>query len=177
MAKKPKTDNKTVKDLDGRFIILPLNFYVRGRYLSKDAKWLYVTLKSFENNKTKLIFPKQETIQEVGNLGKNAITKALKELESFGWIKRIKTKGQSTTYQLLEPTNPMGDFEETIVQIPSREAAIKWRNTQRILKSKNGKTFAEKFEEKEQVVTDYEKQKVSQSSKFENDYDDFEIDF
>ncbi|HEX8195905.1 MAG TPA: helix-turn-helix domain-containing protein [Pyrinomonadaceae bacterium] len=155
MPKNPKSDAKTVEVLNERFIMIPLNFFRRGLYLSPQAKWLYVVLKSFENSKSKQLNPRQIIIQEVSGLSKNAITQALKELEQFGWISRTMVKGKSTKYELNQPISDKEKREGIVYPIPTKGSAESWRMIQRSIKSENGKTFAEKFEEKKQSESKY----------------------
>ncbi|MDQ4121964.1 MAG: helix-turn-helix domain-containing protein [Acidobacteriota bacterium] len=177
MPKIAKSYKEKVESLNVRFIQVYYNFFERGVYLSPAAKLVYITLKSFENAVSKKIFPTQEKIQEKSNLSKNAVTQALKELEYFGWIKTTKICGRATRYKLLTPINPMEKFEEKIYPIPSRESADRWRKSQRINKSRNRKTFAEKFEEKKQSESKYEEEKVSQVSSFEYDWGDEDFNY
>lgn len=127
MPKKPHQP-VTRDTVDDKFTKIPRYFIERGRYLTPPAKWVFVVLKTFENNKTKEIFPSHATIEELSGLSRKAVSAALKELEHFLWIKRDKTERKSTSYQI----NYQADYNEeelktTVAPIPMKGEAKEYK--------------------------------------------------
>jgi hypothetical protein len=63
----------------------------------------YLSLKSFQNEATKLCYPSYNTIIDRSNLSRGELANALAELEEFSWITKKKRFGGSTFYTLCTP--------------------------------------------------------------------------
>jgi DNA-binding MarR family transcriptional regulator len=72
--------------------------------MSPQAKALYPVIKAFTNWQDGHAFPSFDTLQEYSGLGRASISKAVKELEALGYVRREKqgTGRASTQYRLLE---------------------------------------------------------------------------
>lgn len=138
--KKPVTRD-TVED---KFIKVPRYFIERGRYLTPQAKWVWVVLKYFENYRTKQIFPSHSTIEELSGLSKTAVSKALKELEEFLWIIKQTEPGKVTRYQLSYHGRWKNEeLEEAVAPLPSKKYAENHKTEQRKRRAKKNGTFVE----------------------------------
>lgn len=88
------------------------NGFIDDVRVSPAAFRLFVTLKSYTSGRStaKTAFPSYETIREKSGLGSYAtIVRAIRELESLGWITRVKRYGRSTLYTLrASPTETVG---------------------------------------------------------------------
>lgn len=75
--------------------------------MSPQAKALYPVIKAFTNWQDGHAFPSFDTLQEYSGLGRASISKAVKELEALGYVRREKqgTGRASTQYRLLEKFN------------------------------------------------------------------------
>jgi biotin operon repressor len=94
---------KLVEEI-GRFVAVPHVFiesYSHG--LSVHARWLFVVLLYFVNHKTCQAFPSYDTLQRVTGYRRQAISKALRELEKTGWVVRHRRFGRSTIYKIKIP--------------------------------------------------------------------------
>lgn len=83
--------------------------FKRGRFLTPEAKWIYATLRSFTNNDSDKTFPSYSKIEERSGLNRMAISRALRELEHFHWIRKTKKFSKSTDYFLSYPTVQLPD--------------------------------------------------------------------
>src|SRR4051812_47136649 len=92
-----------LSDKNERFVKVPLEIFLGGRYLTVQAKWTYAALRSFTNNKTLLTFPGYDKLMERSGLSRNAVSKALAELEEFHWITKKKKFGKSNGYTFTFP--------------------------------------------------------------------------
>jgi DNA-binding transcriptional regulator GbsR (MarR family) len=70
--------------------------------MSPLAKALYPVIKSFTNWKTGHSFPSIETMEEYSGLSRPSIFKALRELETLGYIRSKKAPGKPSIYTLIE---------------------------------------------------------------------------
>lgn len=88
------------------------NSFIDDARISPAAFRLFVTLKSYTSGRSasKIAFPSYETIcQKSGIASYATIARAIRELESLGWITRIKRYGRSTLYTLrASPTVSVG---------------------------------------------------------------------
>lgn len=88
------------------------NAFIDDARVSPAAFRLFVTLKSYTSGRStsKTAFPSYETIREKSGLGSYAtIVRAIRELETLGWIVRVKRYGRSTLYTLrASPTVSVG---------------------------------------------------------------------
>jgi DNA-binding HxlR family transcriptional regulator len=132
-----------------KFIKISTDLVTRGRYLTPSAKWLYVALRSFKNEKKGDTFPGYQKIMERSGLSRNAIAKGLEELEQWGWIVRDKSQGKTNHYKftypaLLNVTTRMETGDQTF---PTKEMASDWAKKRRDRKN-NKKLLNEKNERK-----------------------------
>lgn len=127
-----------VEERTDKFVMVSFDLLERGRFLTVAAKWLYVVLRSFRNEKTGATFPTYEKIMRRGGLSRNAVAKGLAELEHFGWIERVKTEGKRTlSYKFSYPTLVNENNEEFGDQtFPTQKNASEWAKIHR-RKSKN----------------------------------------
>lgn len=135
--------------MDKPFTRIPHYFIERGRHLTPQAKWVWVILRTFENFKTKLIFPSHLKIEEESGLSRAAVNKALKELEEFKWIVKEKKSGKSTRYKLnFDAHYPDKELEDALTPIPTKEVAQKYKKERKDKRSIADGTFQEKFDPK-----------------------------
>jgi hypothetical protein len=91
----------------GRFAAIPHSFIEGSKHLSLHARWLFVALMYFRNNRTGVAYPTYETLVRLTGMSKNMISKAIKELEDkeqdWVWLDRDLRFGCSTIYRLLLP--------------------------------------------------------------------------
>lgn len=75
--------------------------------MSPQAKALYPVIKAFTNWQDGHAFPSFDTLQEYSGLGRTSISKAIKELEALGYVRREKQGAgrASNQYRLLEKFN------------------------------------------------------------------------
>jgi biotin operon repressor len=130
-----------------KFVKVSRELLHRGRYLTASAKWLYVALRSFKNEKKAddNPFPGYIKIMEWSGLSRNAVAKGLEELEQWGWIERDKTQGKTNHYKFTCPAQLNATTKtETGDQIyPTKEMALHWSKN-RINRKKNKKLLKEK---------------------------------
>src|ERR1051326_4217935 len=89
----------------GNFTKVENYIFQEGRYLTPNAKLVYIVLCSFRNNKTGKTFPSYGKIMEKSGLGRNKVADALYELERFYWITRKKVFIGGNHYSLQYPWN------------------------------------------------------------------------
>lgn len=140
----------------GTFTRVDNYLFEQGRYLTPEAKLVYVVLCSYRNNKTGKTFPSYEKIQERSGLGRNKIAAALRELEYFYWISRNKAFTSSNHYYL---SNPVDTEYKQPAECPTKEAAMKYAKEVRANKKRYGKNpFEEeqdsKYVEEEEYLDD-----------------------
>jgi len=87
-----------------QFVTVP-NSLVECENISPKSLVIYCALKRYMNKDTKECYPKISTIAQDVGCGKDAILKALKELEDSGFISIQKRKGQSNVYKFSEHKN------------------------------------------------------------------------
>ena len=107
-----------------KFVQVSYDLLIAGRYLTTSAKWLYVVLRSFQNQRTKKTFPGYEKIMERSGMKRNAVAKGLKELEHWGYIERNKTSGKVNNYEFCSPAA----LDKGYYYYPTKEMAEKWAN-------------------------------------------------
>lgn len=136
----------------GQFTQITNRLFSQGKYLSLHAKWVYTTLKSFWNFDSGRIFPSYQRIMERSGLTKPTISKALKELEYFGWIiierhfKGDENKNRRTSdYHLCFPKINSPEQSGEILNdkewycCPTKQQAAEWKKVQAQKRSKSGK--------------------------------------
>ena len=91
----------------GRFAAIPHTFIKGARHLSLRARWLFVALMSYRNSQSGWAFPSYDELCELTGMSRNAISKAVRELEDerqeWVWLTRKKRFGSSTLYWLNLP--------------------------------------------------------------------------
>lgn len=134
-----------------KFVKISRDLFDRGRYLTPSAKWLYVALRSFKNERKPddKPFPGYQKIMEQSGLSRNAIAKGLEELEQWGWIERDKSQGKSNHYKFTYPAllNVTTGTETGDQTYPTKEMASDWARKRRERKN-NKKLLNEKNERK-----------------------------
>lgn len=106
----------------------------QGVHLTSDAKWVYLTLVSFRNSKTKATFPSYDKLMERSGLTRVRVSRAIAELEHFHWIGKEKRFNESNRYDLTYPeryvNNALGEQvgladDQTC---PTKVEAEQWAN-------------------------------------------------
>lgn len=97
----------SLSDRIGSFVAIPQAF-VDDATISHEAFRLFVVLRSYTSARSseQVAFPDYDTIKArtgIGNYTK--IARAIRDLESAGWLERRKRFGQSTVYTLCSPTD------------------------------------------------------------------------
>jgi hypothetical protein len=104
----------------GNFTKVDNYIFEEGRYLTPNAKLVYIVLLSFRNNKTGKTFPSYDKIMAKSGLSRNKVAAALNELEYFLWISRKKVFIGGNHYYVAYPA----DKEyKLITEWPSKEVA------------------------------------------------------
>ena len=67
--------------------------------LSRDARFLYIVLKSFTNDKEKEAFPSREYLSAILLCSNKSLTKYLKELENLKLVIKTRARNQGGTYE------------------------------------------------------------------------------
>ncbi len=67
--------------------------------LSRDARFLYIVLKSFTNDKRKEAFPTREYLCAILLCSNKSLTKYLKELENSKLVTKTRARNQGGTYE------------------------------------------------------------------------------
>lgn len=144
--KKSEADKKRLFFGDkGTHTRIPNVLFSRGRYLTPQAKWIYATLQSFWNYDSGQIFPSYPKIMERSGLTRPAISKALKELEHFGWIIKQRRFSKSTDYDLVDPELSIESrTDKEWYCCPTKQQAVDWRKAQ----AQNRKSRKKKIWEK-----------------------------
>lgn len=93
-------NNTRLTDEWGAFTAIPNNFIENAQGLSDAAFRLFVFLRRYTNSETGRAFPSYKFIQEKNGWTPKTIAKAIRELESAGWVEREKEIGAVTSYVL-----------------------------------------------------------------------------
>lgn len=97
----PKRD--TVYDQIGHYTTIPDSFLKMWSKMGLDAVGLFVYLR-FRTSRTRHIaWPAYKTIKKDTGISPRRIARALRILESFGFIERKKRFGKSTEYRITLP--------------------------------------------------------------------------
>ena len=94
-----------IVDRIGNFTVVP-NAFIDNASMSHDAVRLFLLLRRLSNGQddVPIAFPSYDTIKTRTGIGSyTTIAKALRELESAGWMMRQKRFGKSTIYVLTTP--------------------------------------------------------------------------
>lgn len=101
--------NAKIYDEWGAFVTIPHQFIDHAAGYSDQARWLFVLLRRYTNGVSGKAFPSYAVITERTGWTNKTIAKAIKELESGGWIARQKQFSGPTIYTLTRPQNvPQG---------------------------------------------------------------------
>ena len=101
--------NAKIYDEWGAFVTIPHQFIDHSAEYSDQARWLFVLLRRYTNGVSGKAFPSYAVITERTGWTNKTIAKAIKELESGGWIARQKQFSGPTIYTLTRPQNvPQG---------------------------------------------------------------------
>ncbi len=101
--------NAKIYDEWGAFVTIPHQFIDNATGYSDQARWLFVLLRRYTNGISGKAFPSYAVITERTGWTNKTIAKAIKELESGGWIVRQKQFSGPTIYTLTRPQNvPQG---------------------------------------------------------------------
>ena len=89
-----------------KFVMIPQSL-ARDKTLTHRDKIVYMTLCLFTDNMSKQSYPSAQTIAETSNVSRNGVFRALKSLETAGYIRREQRtfgRGKQTTniYYLLD---------------------------------------------------------------------------
>ena len=102
--------SSVIVDRIGNFTVVP-NAFIDNADLSHEAVRLFLLLRRLSNGQddVPIAFPSYDTIKaRTGIKGYATIAKALRELESAGWMMRRKRFGKSTIYTLTTPSRREG---------------------------------------------------------------------
>ncbi|MCY9546757.1 helix-turn-helix domain-containing protein [Lysinibacillus xylanilyticus] len=89
-----------------KFVMIPQSLALDKSLTHRD-KMVYIALSLFMDNNSKQAYPSAQTLAEIVGVGRNSVFRALKSLESIGYIRREKRafgQGKQTTnvYYLLD---------------------------------------------------------------------------
>ena len=130
------------KRMGGKFTRVPNEIFELGRYLTVKAKFVYIALCSFRNNTTGATFPSYAKIKERSGLKRNEdVSKAITELEQFGWLEKNRRFNQSTDYKLGIP----------IRELPTQEEDAKWK---KVVSRMRSAEFIEELEKAKAAKTE-----------------------
>jgi hypothetical protein len=128
-----------------KFVMLSLDLIDQGKYLTTNAKWVYVIVRSFKFTDKSRAFPTYETIMKRGNFNRNQVANALSELVHFGWLRRVKARTVKSqrlrnTYEFYYPLTLNKETGEELPDqpCPSKQMADEWKKARRE-KQKNSK--------------------------------------
>lgn len=148
----PITDEERMR----KFVWGTDDLFARGRYLTTSAKWLYVVIRSFQNQPT---FPDYEAIMERGGMTRATIAKGLRELEHWGYIARARTYGKANVYEFRSPVvinrgTGEDQYHPTLAQA---KEYVKTQKRLRLLKSlsKLGKAIQAKRHSGDQIYKNW----------------------
>jgi DNA-binding transcriptional regulator YhcF (GntR family) len=94
----------------GRFAAIPYAFIEQSQNLSAHARWLFVVLRSYTNQKTECAWPSYDQLQEITRWSRPTVSKAIKELEEYGWLERRKRFGAPVIYVLKRPNSSQNEL-------------------------------------------------------------------
>lgn len=95
--------NAKIYDEWGAFVTIPHQFIDHAAGYSDQARWLFVLLRRYTNGVSGKAFPSYAVITDRTGWTNKTIAKAIKELESGGWIVRQKQFSGPTIYTLTRP--------------------------------------------------------------------------
>lgn len=123
-----QAEKKLPKEIKG-FTKADNRLFWQGRYLTTNAKWIHVTLQSFENSETGATFPSYDAIVARTNLRREKIAEGLRELERFYWITKRKKFSKSTHYYVNYPTRWQDKSQGLLAPdqtCPTKQEAAEW---------------------------------------------------
>jgi len=97
----------------GTFTMVPNIFIERWRNLSDHARLLFVVLMFHTNQKDECAWPSYDQLQELTDWSRPTVSKAIKELEQYGWLERRKRFGKSAIYVLKRPNSSQNELLDT----------------------------------------------------------------
>lgn len=97
----------TLTDEWGSFTAIPNEFIEQSNILSDHARWMFIVLRFYTNAKTGTAFPSYEELKSRTGWAYNTIAKAVKELESTGWLTRRKQFSGTTHYTLVKKSQSL----------------------------------------------------------------------
>lgn len=125
-------------DKIGSFTAVPDVFIKNSVGLSDHARWVFICLRHYTNNRTETAFPSYDQLQQVTGYARATLAKAIKELIEAGWVEKKRRFSQSTVYTTRIPdtlisspcaTNDTGDISshsetnvDTSISSPVRTA-------------------------------------------------------
>ena len=92
-----------LSDRIGSFTTVP-NRFIDECQCSPRAKWLFVVLRHYTNNKTDTAFPSYDELEIAAGMNRRDIAKSIRELIDSGWVERRKRYGQSNVYTTTFPS-------------------------------------------------------------------------
>lgn len=104
---------KAARD-NGGFTVVE-NELISDESLSRNAKTVYMVLAFFSNSQTDKCYPTIATIQDKAGLTDKPVTKAIRELESAGWISRQRRSNTSTLYCIGKATTTLRNNSDKVV--------------------------------------------------------------
>ena len=140
--------NAKIYDEWGAFVTIPHQFIDNAAEYSDQARWLFVLLRRYTNGVSGKAFPSYALITERTGWTNKTIAKAIKELESGGWIVRQKQFSGPTIYTMVRPQNvPQGTTDSSSLreqmQFPQRTTVVPVGTSK---KTDNKKTNSKKTE-------------------------------
>jgi len=107
----------------GAFAVIPHEFIDASTAYSDQAFRLFVLLMRYTNGKTGEAFPSYAHLQSLTGWSSKTIAKAIRELESAGWIVRKKQFSGPTHYTLVRPQIfPTERIEAAASSFPGKES-------------------------------------------------------
>lgn len=103
-----------VTEIDGSFTMLPNTLLdaLESGWLTRTEVIVYWVLKSHENRKTGEAFPGYETLMRKTGLSTAPLSKAIRGLDSKGWLERRKRFNNSAIYRL-KSSSPLESKEQS----------------------------------------------------------------
>src|SRR5262245_50453591 len=89
----------------GTFTAVANAFIEQSLNLSVHAKWMFVLLRFHTNQKSECAWPSYDQLQALTGLSRTTVSKAIRELEEYGWLERRKRFGASVVYVLKRPSD------------------------------------------------------------------------
>lgn len=106
--------NTKIHDEWGAFVTIPHQFIDNAAGYSDQSRWLFILLRRYTNGISGKAFPSYALITERTGWTNKTIAKAIKELESGGWIIRQKQFSGPTIYTMVRPQNvPQGTTDSS----------------------------------------------------------------